>query len=187
MFRFTSKILYYFSGFLACTMMAFTTGCASGGFKLTRQYAGWVNSQQIVLRVILYILTGIVFAVTLLVDFVIFNTMDFWEGRISEGTYDFHHKDRTYYVQHEYLPGTRLKRSTIKIVDSNKKLMQEVVLRETPSGEIEMLIDGGLRTRVRDLKSIPVATMYDSSGKMLEDKVLWFLPSAPERIIATNN
>lgn len=60
---------------LAVWSAVLATGCASGGFKLTRQYAQFVNRQQLILRIVLYILTSIVFAATLLIDAVIFNTM----------------------------------------------------------------------------------------------------------------
>ncbi len=78
--RYWSKTLFYIGSFLACTIMAITAGCASGGFKLTRKYASWLNSNNIIIRIILYILTSVVFAVTILIDMVIFNTIDFWEG-----------------------------------------------------------------------------------------------------------
>ena len=73
---------------LSVAMLA-TAGCASGGFKLTREYARWVNSKNIILRIILYILTAVVFAVTMLIDLVVFNTMDFWNGTVSQGDYKF--------------------------------------------------------------------------------------------------
>src|SRR5690606_10112033 len=100
------------------------------GFKITRQYARFVNSQMIVLRIILYILTSIVFAVTLLVDMVVFNTIDFWNGTVSQGDYEFKDGGKTYHARHEILP-SKLKQSTIKISDENGKHLQEVVLRET--------------------------------------------------------
>src|SRR5688572_22802984 len=105
-------------------------GCASGGFKLTRQYAGFVNRQNLILRIIIYIFTGIVFAVTLLIDFVIFNTIDFWEGRVSQGDFEFS-KDGKVYLVHHRLDDAGLRSSRIKILDSDKKQLQEVFLQET--------------------------------------------------------
>jgi len=162
----------YLSMFAACSIMALTTGCASGGFKLTREYAGWVNSQNIILRIVLYLFTGIVYAITLLIDLVIFNTVDFWEGHISAGTYNFNKDDKTYQVKHEYLPETKLKQSTIHILDLKHKLLQEVVLRETQSHEIEMFVDGKLRARVHGISELPVASVFDSKGKLIEEKVV---------------
>ena len=147
--------------------MALTAGCASGGFKLTRQYAGWVNSQQLIIRIILYILTAVVFAVTLLIDAVIFNTMDFWEGRVSSGTYHFNSEDKVYQVKHELQPGEgKLKLSTIRVMDQKNELLQVVVLKETSSGEIEMFVDGKIRARVQSINDAPVALAFDKEGKV---------------------
>jgi hypothetical protein len=157
----------YLTAFVACSIMALTAGCASGGFKLTRQYAGWVNSQQLIIRIILYILTGVVFAVTLLIDLVVFNTMDFWEGRVSAGDYHFKKEDRVFHVRHEFQPGEgKLKLSTIRVMDLNEKLLQEVVLKQLASGEIEMFVDGKIRARVQDVNDAPVALAFDKDGKI---------------------
>ena len=176
------KILFYAGAMTACTMMAFTTGCASGGFKLTREYARFVNSKHIVIRIILYILTAIVFAVTMLIDMVINNTIDFWQGRVSANTYEFHENDKTFIVQHEILPETNLKRSTIKVMDADKKLLQTVVLKQTSDQQIELLVDGVLRTKVENIYSIPQLSSFDKSGKFLEQKNL----STEELNVAAN-
>ncbi|MBC7370746.1 MAG: DUF3332 family protein [Bdellovibrionaceae bacterium] len=168
-----SKLFFYVSSLLACTVIAFTTGCASGGFKITRQYAGFVNKQFIILRIILYIFTTVVFAVTMIIDMVIFNTIDFWEGRVSEGHYEYNKEGRTFQVHHEVIPGSLLKRSTIKVLSDKKELLQTIVLLETNKGEIEMSVDGQLRTRVRDINSLPVASIYDQKGSLVEDQILW--------------
>jgi Domain of unknown function (DUF3332) len=183
--QFWAKIIFYVSSFLACTIMALSTGCASGGFKITRDFAGWVNTKHIVLRCILYILTLPVFAVLMLIDLVIFNTIDFWEGRVSQGTYEFKDGDKTYFVKHEILPGSRLKRSTIQLVGANGQQIQESLLRETLTGEIEYLVDGKLRSRVSNISSLPIATIFDSNEKLLEEKALLFIgPDAPTRAVA---
>lgn len=162
---------------IICALLAFTTtclstGCASGGFKLTRQYAGFVNKQDLIIRIILYLLTAVVFAVTVLIDMVIFNTMDFWEGRVSAGDYQFKEGERTFHAHHEVLPGTGLKRSTIKVTGADNQQIQEVVLNETPDGEIEVLIDGKLRTKVHGINEVPIASMYGKDGEWLEDRVI---------------
>lgn len=177
MLKFSARPFSFLSAFVACSVMALATGCASGGFKLTREYAGFVNSQNVIVRVILYILTSIVFAVTMLVDLVIFNTMDFWEGKVSAGTYNFNQGDRTYVVQHELQNGTALKRSTIRVMDTHQTLLQEVVLLETPSGEIEMYVDQKLRSRVRGLSQLPVVSLYDKAGHQTDEQFL-VLPAA---------
>lgn len=180
------KFLFYVGAFFACGLMAVSSGCASGGFKLTRQYARWVNSQNIILRIIIYILTGIVFVVTMLIDAVVFNTLDFWDGKVSEGKYEFKDEDKTYHVHHEFIPGTQRRRSTIQTFDKDSRLLQEVVLNETPEGEIQMKVDGQLRAQVRDLDSLPVATLYNSSGQTIENKFFWFtLPQSQEKMLAS--
>lgn len=166
--KLTAKPISYLSAFLACFVMCFTSACASGGFKWTRKYAGFVNSQNIILRIVLYLLTGIVFAVTLLVDMVIFNTMDFWEGRVSAGSYNFKEGEKTFVVKHEFQGDSKLRKSTIKVMDKKNNLIQEVVLNETSSNEIEMFVDGKLRSRVNGIKELPVASIFDENGKLVK-------------------
>ncbi len=174
MLRTLSKKIFYTGAFLSCALLALNTGCASGGFKLTRQYARWVNSQNIILRIVLYILTSVVFAVTMLIDAVVFNTMDFWEGKVSQGDYHFQNQDKTYFVRHEIMPGTGLKKSTIQIRNDKNVLLQTVALNETASGQIEMYVDGVLRTKVNNITSIPMASIFDAQGKLVEEKALFF-------------
>lgn len=167
-----SKPMFYLSSFTACAIMAVTSGCASGGFKLTRQYARFVNKQNIVLRIVLYLLTGIVFAATLLIDMVVYNTMDFWEGRVSQGTYQFKDADKVYHVRHEILPDSELKRSTIEVFNENNERLQKVVVSETMNGEIELYVDDQLRSRVSNISSLPLAAMYDANGSLIGEKMI---------------
>ena len=78
---------------------------------------------------------------TFAIDAVIFNSLDFWEGRVSQGTYHFKGKGKTYVVKHELLPNTKLKKSTIYVLDAQKKQLQEVVLTETKAGKIKIELD----------------------------------------------
>ncbi|MGZ3775439.1 MAG: DUF3332 family protein [Pseudobdellovibrionaceae bacterium] len=167
--KISGRFLFYVSSLVACSMMALTSGCASGGFKLTRQYAGWVNSQNVVLRVILYILTIVVFTVTILIDAVVFNTIDFWEGRVSAGSYEFKDATKVYYVKHEYLPNTHLRQSTIHITDLNNNSRQDVVMSETAKGDIEVFVDGHLKTRVKGVSEFPIASFFDENGKVVNE------------------
>lgn len=166
------KGLGYFTSFIVCSILAVTAGCASGGYKLTRQYAGFVNKQMIIIRIVLYLLTGIIFAVTMLADMVIFNTMDFWEGRVSAGDYQFQNGDKIFHVQHTVQPGSNLKRSKIKVMDKNQTQIQEVILSETADGKMEMTVDGQLRAEVRDVQSLPVATIFDGRGNFVKQAVV---------------
>jgi hypothetical protein len=165
---------------MASGLMALTTGCASGGYHLTRMYAGFVNSQHIILRIILYIFTTVVFAVTMIIDLIFFNTIDFWEGRLSSGIYDFKKDGKNFHVHHEVLPGN-LKRSTITIKDLDEKLLQQVIFRETASNEIELYVDGKLRTRVRDIRSIPTASVYNEKGQLTSDEMIPLFATVAKR------
>ncbi|MGZ3798465.1 MAG: DUF3332 family protein [Pseudobdellovibrionaceae bacterium] len=176
--RISARFWFYLSSFVACSVMALTSGCASGGFKLTRQYAGWVNSQNIILRIIIYILTIVVFSVTLLIDAVVFNTIDFWEGRISAGSFEYKDGSKAYYVKHEYLPNTQLRRSTIHITDSDKKTVQDVVMAETDTGDIEVFVDGKLKTRVKGVAEFPIASIFDDNGKVIQETPVLLSPVA---------
>jgi hypothetical protein len=146
------------------------TGCASGGYKLTRQYAGFVNKQNLILRVVLYLLTGIVFAATMLIDLVIFNTMDFWEGRVSQGTYNFNKDGVTYVAEHSLQPGG-LRQS--KITTLNGDVRQEMILRETAARKIQVVVDGVLKGEVSDLNELPKLTLYNSNGQSLGSQLLF--------------
>lgn len=168
MAKFWSNKLFYIASLAACSMMALSTGCVSGGFKLTREYARWVNSKNIIIRIVLYILTGIVFAVTLLIDMVLFNTMDFWEGKVSAGDYQFKDQDKTYVVKHEFIQGSDRKQSTINIFGDKENLLQTVVLTETVEGNIELYVDGKLKTRVSDIHTLPVASFFNNEGKIVK-------------------
>lgn len=155
---------------LACSFAALTSGCASGGFKLTRQYARWVNSQMIILRIVLYIVTIPIYGITILIDVVVFNTMDFWNGTIAAGAYQYKQDGKNYFVNHEFQPGTQLKQSTIEVKNEKLALLQTMVLKETPSGEIEFYVDGKLRTKVTDISSFPVATIFSVSGENVQEE-----------------
>ena len=173
----TKKFSGYAMMFLASFVMAFASGCASGGFKLTRKYAGFVNKQNIILRIVLYILTGVVFAVTLLIDMVVFNTMDFWDGRVSQGTYHFQKEGMQYAVHHRYVEGG-LRESHIEVLDAHKKKVQDVLLKELPDSQIEIYINGHLRARVSDISSLPQVSVFDSRGQLkstqaLDSQVEW--------------
>jgi len=50
--------------------------------------------------------------------------------------------------------------------------LQEVVLSETTTGEIEVMVDGNLRGRVHGLNEVPIASFYGKNGEWLEDRVI---------------
>ena len=137
-----------FTAVLAGLVLVTTTGCVSGGFKMTRSYAGFVNKQPVILRVILYILTGIIFSVTLIIDAVFYNTMDFWEGRVSQGTYQFSEDGRNYVVEHSIQPDTGLRQSRIEVLG---EVTQQIVLRETADHAVDVFINGVHKGKLSDV------------------------------------
>ena len=70
------------------------------------------------------------------------------------------------------MPGTKLKRSTIRVSDSKDKLLQEVVLKELASGEIELYVDGHLKTRVHGISSAPIASIFNEAGQKIEERLI---------------
>lgn len=172
--QFFPRTMFYLGSGIACLFLVISTGCVSGGFKLTRQYASWVNSNHIVIRIILYILTSIVFFVTLVVDAVVFNTMDFWEGKVSQGTYEFTEGEKTFVVQHQILPDTHLRQSKIKVLDKLGSLEQTLVISESNTGRIELHVDGKLRTQVTDISTFPMLTLFNADGEVTENHALLF-------------
>lgn len=172
-----SRTAFYLAALAACGVLSLTTGCVSGGFKLTRQYAGWVNSQMIILRIVIYLLTGIVFAVTMLIDVVVFNTMDFWEGRVSQGDYLFQKGERVYHVRHEVRPEGGLRRSTIETKDLQGRLLETTVVAETDRSEIELIVNGVKKATVNDLQALPMASIYNERGEIARvENVLASMP-----------
>ncbi|MES2855133.1 MAG: hypothetical protein V4692_04685, partial [Bdellovibrionota bacterium] len=93
--------------------------------------------------------------------------------KVSGGKYEFSKDGKTYQANHEFMPNSNLKRSTIEVYSSEKQLLQIVVLLETPAGEIEMSVDGVLRARVQDINSLPLVSAFDAKGQLVETKVLF--------------
>jgi hypothetical protein len=163
------KMLFSIVTLWSALIMSLTTGCASGGYKLTRSYAGFVNKQNIIIRIVLYILTAVVFAVTLLIDAVVFNTMDFWEGRVSQGTYKFESEDKVYVVAHSYQSGTELKKSHIEVYSAaTKQKLQEITLQETKDLKIQVYVDGTLKEEVDHLQAVTKVSHLDLLPKKLK-------------------
>lgn len=180
----TSMLFGLCAALFAAAMMAVTSGCASGGYSLTRQYARWVNSQNVILRVIIYLLTGVVFAVTILIDVVVFNTMDFWQGKVSQGIYEFSGEGKTFLVEHRVQPETGRKQSVIQVRDGEGRDLQNVIIRELASGQIEMMVDGVRRALVDDVSTLPRVGHFDIHGKMVKESALWAeLPMIPARFL----
>lgn len=173
----SKKITLLFAGLITAMVAGLTTGCVSGGFKLTRQYAGWVNKQNIILRIVIYLLTGVVFAVTMLIDAVIFNTMDFWEGRVSQGTFEYSEDGKVYKAQHKLNEGG-LRSSQIEVWQ-NEKLLHTISLIETPEHKIQLLEDGVLKSEVDNIHSLPRISHFSKGGQLISQDVL------PQTVVVT--
>lgn len=154
-----NKFLKFFLSALLFLGAATQIGCASGGYKLTRQFAGFVNKQDTIIRIIVYIVTIPVFAITLLVDSVIFNTMDFWEGRVSANDYSFDQDGKHYLVQHYY--DGKLRNTKITITDKAK--VNTLRLSETKAGQVEVYENGLLKQTVSSISDVKTLTAADNA------------------------
>lgn len=158
------KLLLIFMSFLTFIAATVTTGCMSGGFKWTRRYAQFVNSTHIVVRVVLYILTLPVYAITYLVDAVIFNTMDFWNGRVSAGRYEFKTDQHTYVVHHGFGdPARTLRHSKIEIWGKGV-LLETTDINENSEGEILVTKNNISTLKVTQLSTLPLIQFYSIDG-----------------------
>lgn len=146
-----------------------TSGCASGGYKLTRQYARFVNSKNILIRIILYIFTSIVFVATIIIDSVVFNTMDFWNGTVSQGTFEDIQGDKKFTAQHS-VDENNLKRSVITVTTLGGEKLQEVVLQETTDAQIQVWVDGQLNAQIENIHQFPIAKHLGKNGAVTHEE-----------------
>jgi len=146
------------------------TGCASGGFHWTRKWAGFVNSQHIIIRILLYIFLGIVFTVTLLLDLVIFNTMDFWEGKVSDGSHTFKDGTTLYAVQHWHSGAEgRLRNTRIEVTDaSSGRVSRTILITEVSENRIQLFENGKLLAEADDILTLPMVTKFDAQGNRID-------------------
>ena len=149
---------------VAFSFLGFSTGCASGGYKITRGFSRWVNKQHIIIRIVLYIFLMPVWGITLLIDAVVFNTMDFWQGRVSQGTYNFEENGKQYWVKHELQEGTQLKKSTIRVMDLAEQKVREIIVKENRDHTVEVYLDGKLRRKASGVKGFALISDFDEAG-----------------------
>lgn len=164
------KLTLITAAFLSVGVTLTTTGCASGGYHLSRSLAGWINKQDLLLRVILYIFVGGAFFFTIIADMIYFNTVDFWSGKVSAGVYEFKEGNKAYVVNHSF--ENDLKRTEIQINDLKGKKLQNVILKETKTQEIELYVDGTLKAKVDSIESLPKITTFDTQGNILKHEVV---------------
>lgn len=94
--------------------------------------------------------------------------MDFWTGKISQGTYEFKDQQKTFVVKHSL--ENDLKRTVIEIKDLDGKKIQEVALKETADHRIEYYVDGTLKAKVDNIDSIPRVTYLDNAGSIIKQE-----------------
>jgi hypothetical protein len=146
----------------AITACGIGAGCVSGGFMTTRTVAKWLNSQNIVLRVVLYVFIWPVFLITMLADEVIFNTIDFWSGKVTAQNSVFEKDGVRVQVAHSLTP---LRRSVFTIDGKNGE-HSIIELRESALGSIEVYKDGQKRTEVKDIRSaFPTYVSFENDGR----------------------
>ncbi len=155
-------------------LVAMLGGCASGGYKLTRDYSGFVNRQNIVIRIVLYIFTFFVFPITLIADFVLFNTLDFWEGRVSANSYTHEDGDRIFYVENSLQENSTLRYTKIRVahrgLDESIQDIALLELTETANGKIDFLENGKLKASLDSISSFPQLSDYHALGRKLNEK-----------------
>ena len=137
-------------------------GCASGGFTTTRSVSKFINSKGIILRIVLYIVLWPVLIITMLADEIVFNTIDFWTGKVSAQNKVFEKNGVRVMVAHSLTP---LHRSVLTI-EPKKGDRTVIELRETATGSVEVYRDGVKRTEVKDIQSaFPMLSLYQDNGK----------------------
>ncbi len=146
--------------FIFCVVLLGGTGlqlgCASGGYKMTRKFSGFVNKQNIIIRIILYIVAVPIYGITLALDAVIFNTMDFWEGRVSANTYNFEKDGQKYIVKHFYKGEEKLRNTQITFQSEAGEKQKELLISEAPDGRIKVYVDGKFEMIIKDINDLPL-------------------------------
>lgn len=163
------KIKKLILALLILTSSSLHLGCASGGYYLTRKYSAWVNGIHILPRILVYILTSVIYGIAMIIDLVIFNTVDFWEGKVSGGSYFFEKDGVKYNVAHEiYNESSNLRKSTILISKANQKTSKLEII-ETPNHEIDLFVDGAKLAHSENIYSIPKITVFNASNNSSEE------------------
>lgn len=111
----------------------------------------------------------VVFGVTLIIDAVVFNTMDFWEGRVSQGTFHFEKDGQSYVVEHRLRDGLRVSRIEVRKAG---RLMKTMAIEETSSGQIEYFENGVRKAQVDQISSVPRITHLASQGRVIRQDTL---------------
>jgi hypothetical protein len=137
---------------LAVFSMTAFSGCAAGRFHLTRAVGGWNNRMPLLPRILVYVAFVIipVYGVTLLADFLVTNTIDFWSGTSTASNASYERDGVKYAVVNRKDP----LKHTIITAQAPNKLPQVIEFKEQASGKIALWIDGVQRAEVSDLNEM---------------------------------
>jgi hypothetical protein len=137
--------------------------CMSGGWKITRTVARWNNSLSILPRILIYIAFFIipVYGVASLIDAIVFNTIDFWNGTVSAMNYNYKKDGMDVSVAHTRFP----LRQSIITTRKGDVVKSEVKICELTTGKIALYVDGVLRGEVNNIKEVdPALTVFNEDG-----------------------
>lgn len=147
------------------------SGCAAGNFSLTRSVGRWNRKFTEIPRVLIYIAFVIipVYPIAMLVDLVVTNTIDFWQGGSASAMNNTIYKDGyKIKIAHSADP---LRKSIMQSYDKNEKLVSTVELRETEQHTIEVYLDGVKKSEVNSIEDgmVQISAFTDTQKK---DKIL---------------
>ncbi|MBL8994902.1 MAG: DUF3332 family protein [Spirochaetia bacterium] len=138
--------------------------CLSGGWKITRMVAKWNNGFAVFPRILIYIAFFLlqVYTITSLIDGIVFNTIDFWNGTISAMNYKYQKDGMDVAVVHSRFP---LRRSVI--TTSKGDVVKSVVeVNELENGKIALVINGVLRGEFKNIQDVdPTLVLYKEDSK----------------------
>ncbi len=140
--------------------------CLSGGWKVTRIVAKWNNSMGVLPRILIYIAFFIlqVYTVTALIDSIVFNTIDFWNGTVTGMNKQYKKNGMDVAVSHSRTP----LRQSIITTSKGDQVISVVQISELASGKIALTINGVLRGEVNSIHDIdPSLTLFKEDGKTL--------------------
>jgi Domain of unknown function (DUF3332) len=126
---------------IGCFSVTQLSGCAAGGFGLTKSLGKWNGRFSIVPRVLIYLGLFIVqvYTLTLLFDFLLNNTIEFWSGTPLVAQNQTFEKDG----QRVVVQNTRdpLRKTVITVYDKAGAIQTVNELRETPTGTVEIYVN----------------------------------------------
>ncbi|MEW6055997.1 MAG: DUF3332 family protein [Bdellovibrionota bacterium] len=145
------------------------SGCAGGNFNLVRSVAKWNLRMSLLPRVIVYLAFIIipVYPIALLLDAILFNTIEFWTGKpvLTAKNQKFEKDGVTVEIAH-FLDPLRRTVITSTMKDGSRSLTE---LRETEGKSIEIYVDQIKRGEVQNIdQAIATVLTFKDDGLSLE-------------------